>query len=267
MKPLVIVAIRSNINWLEMTKEKFFAQGRTPITKNIFMPKGKWLGKHWKYINIWNSLLKQDYFSVRSKLQNFSEKTHSNIKNLDIIIKGKDSIFNFIRKYKNDRWIMLPIDDDDFFNPIIANKVLETYDSHICDIISWQTVLFNVSTTKILRQTSVFPSNSYMISNRVSKKVSNDDLNEMISRHASLKKKMLEYNLNHFKIGNDLALYNRNPLGFSGTRGKKITKGAISKYFSNVKEELRSIDDGGYRWIRPYANGVQKILKGCFYDD
>lgn len=267
MKPIIIVAIRSNINWLEMTKEKFFAQGRTPITKNIFMPNGNWLNKHWKYINIWNSILKQDYFSVRNKLQNFAEKTHSNIKNLDIVIKGRDSIFNFIKKYKNDKWIILPIDDDDFFNPEIANRVLENYGSHVCDIMTWQTVMFNVSTTKLIKQTSVFPSNSYMISNRVSKKVPNDVLNEMISRHASIKKKMLIYNLNHFQIGDDLALYNKNPLSFSGTRGKKINTKSISNYFSSVRKELRSINDNGFKWVKPYANGIQKILKGCFYDD
>jgi hypothetical protein len=267
MKPIIIVAIRSNINWLEMDKKKFFAQGKTPITRNIFMPGGNWLNKHWKYIRIWNSVLKQNYFSVRNKLQKFAEKTHSNIKNLDIVIKGKDSIFNFIKKYKNDKWIILPIDDDDFFNPTIANKVIENYESHICDIMTWKTVMFNVSKTKLINHNGVFPSNSYMISNRVSKKVPNDVLNEMISRHASIKKKMLAYNLNHFEIGYDLALYNKSPVSFSGTRNKEINKDNISEYFSSVREELKSIDDNGFNWVRPYANGVQKILKGCFYDD
>jgi hypothetical protein len=267
MKPIIIVAIRSNVNWLEMNKKKFFAQGNTPITRNIFMPEGNWLLKHWKYIKLWDSILNEKYFHVRNKLQRFSEKTHSNIHNLDIVIKGKDSIFQFVKKYKNDRWIILPIDDDDFFHPVVVNKVLEAYESCKCDIVTWRTVLFEAANgnVKLVGQNSVFPSNSYMITNRVAKKVPNDVLNEMISIHAVVKKKSKEYSLKYSKLDSDLSLYSKSPVSFSGTRQKTIVRSAIHDYFASIRNSLiNEVQHDMFPWIKPYAKSVNCILQECF---
>jgi len=266
-KTLVIVAIRSNVQWLEMNKEKFFAQGDTPITRSIFMPQGKWLNKHWQYIKFWDQMLNSKYFVIRNRMQKLAEKSHAKIKNLDLVIKGKEAIFNFTRKYRNDSWIMLPVDDDDFFHPEVANKSLEAYNS--ADVINWNTTCFDTSKTigkrLVQMSNSILPSNGYAITDKVVKKLPPKITDEMISRHCTMLSFINKNSLTRKTILENLALYNKNPLSFSSTRKKTMKREVIQDYFSGVRKSLKEeVNNYPHDWVYPYVNQIKKVLTKCF---
>ena len=248
-----------------MDEEAFFSQGRGPINKDIFKPNSNWLFKHWVYIQFWDSLLKQKYFQTRHKLQKFAEKTHTQVKGVDLIIKGKQALFQFIKKYKNDEWIMLPTDDDDFFNPGLVDKVLGHFDA---DIIHWNTLCFDTTQPRLgmhveQMKNNIFPSNSYAITNKLSK-LPGPLLEEMISRHCIVRNYTQQFLLVHQHAKANLSIYNKNPLSFSSTRVKTMVKSKINNYFEAIGKSLQGDVECDFPWATPYLVKIKNILQECF---
>lgn len=265
-KPLVVIAIRSNVDWLEMSKEKFFAQGKGPINEDIFKKKDYWLSKHWDYIQIWNSYLKRDYFRTRHKMQKFAERTHNQIKGIDLIVKGKEAIFQFVKRYKSDNWIMLPTDDDDCFNPTVVDKVLE---NDKAEVVKWNTVCFDTTHPAygmrlMLMGNAIFPSNSYALTSKAAVKLPKLALEEMICRHCLVRHYSQAFLLKCKRIQDTLSLYNKNPLSFSATREKAMVPAKIHKYLDTVGKALAGPINYEYPWTAPYITGFRRILQDCY---
>lgn len=212
-------------------------------------------------------MLRVPYFETRHYLRLIAEKSHSNINGVDVIIKGKEAIFKFVQRYKNDKWIMFPTDDDDFYSPEIVDNVLEFsgYDFSGVDVVTWDTLSLN--TCGRLRICYGLPnrigSNAYAITNKVAKRVPNQ-VEEIIARHSAAGK----YKNCRHNTGGMWALYNCNISSLSSlTKEKDIIdlwdKEIMRAYFESTHQIVSKPFVHDVQWVADYGNEIFQVLRSC----
>lgn len=112
----VVLYVRTNIDWGGLTEETFLKQeqesnsvrGMTEDQKREFL----------RAIRLWNRTFALSYFAYRQRLKEIAELNWTRMQNLDLVVRRQDlfSVLDWLG-----HCIVLPVDDDDWFHPDVAN--------------------------------------------------------------------------------------------------------------------------------------------------
>jgi hypothetical protein len=100
----VIIFVRQNIDWANMTAEKFYMQSGKS-TANRIIKSGI------DILRLWEGLFRVSFFEFRAKMKDIAEKQNS--KTGCPIIRGEEEMME-IMEGDEDAYLV-PVDDDDFF--------------------------------------------------------------------------------------------------------------------------------------------------------
>ncbi len=120
----VVAFLRTNINWLDMTWEEFEALEERNDTARRVNHREKGLLSN--AIQIWNDLFGVSYFAIRHRLRLIAETTWAQILDLDVFIKSSTSD-SLLESF--DDFIVMPVDDDDWFHPRVAQVLRKHFTS------------------------------------------------------------------------------------------------------------------------------------------
>jgi len=120
-----VIYVRTNVDWSKMNFERFRNQPRevAPAGKSL-----DWLIGS-RLIADWNALFKLDYWTFRYKLQQIAMESLRAVKNTEIIV-GLKALKKELADPKP--CYIMPIDDDDWFCPELANKVAKATRGLVC---------------------------------------------------------------------------------------------------------------------------------------
>lgn len=112
----VVLHVRTNIDWATMTEEGFLRQEQPPGSACPMSAEQR--QALLRAIRLWDRTFRMSYFSYRQRLKEIAELSWTRIRNLDLILRrpGLSAILDIL-----DEYIVLPVDDDDWFHPDIAD--------------------------------------------------------------------------------------------------------------------------------------------------
>lgn len=147
-----------------------------------------------KFLNKWNNYFGLTFCQYRYGLQQIAESTLKNVKNVNYIVKGWQDLHNILAE--DDNYIILPIDDDDWFHPDAALYAIKN-DTHIC---YWNCGFYNLgierrSTIKMRNKCRVVCfSNGYAIDGKLFNSYSIKAFKRLCDRHMSVHKTIINPN-------------------------------------------------------------------------
>lgn len=128
----VVVYVRSDVDWESLNEENFFSQERrAPGISD------EYLQKFFVGIQLWNQLYDMSFFEYRRRLRDISAINFDRIVGLDAVVRSFETLQR-MRWSKEPTWV-LPIDDDDWYHPELANICREN-DPNIHHFLYWPTI-------------------------------------------------------------------------------------------------------------------------------
>lgn len=112
----VALHVRTNIDWGAMTEDGFLQQERLSTSTSVMSAEQR--QGFLTAIRLWNRTFSMSYFEYRQRLKEIAELSWTRIRNLDLVLRRPDlsAILDSL-----DEYIVLPVDDDDWFHPDIAD--------------------------------------------------------------------------------------------------------------------------------------------------
>ncbi|MFV0442077.1 MAG: class I SAM-dependent methyltransferase [Planctomycetaceae bacterium] len=112
----VVLYVRTNLDWETLTEESFLRQEECANSVRAMSADQKQTLLH--AIQLWNRTFGVSYFAYRQRLKEIAELNWTRIRNLDLVVRRQD-LFTVVEHL--DRFIVLPVDDDDWFHPDVAD--------------------------------------------------------------------------------------------------------------------------------------------------
>jgi len=144
----ILIVVRSNVDWKNMTMSKFLQQSTHPISE-------KSRNRYARYIEAWNDKFQISLFEFRHRIQKLSEYTWGNMEGVTAIIKDMDWAQQIIEN--TDNCFVLPTDDDDWFHP----KLISRIKNKKADNIRWKMAIHNAARPKLIVAKPGYHTNSY----------------------------------------------------------------------------------------------------------
>jgi len=181
--------VRSNIAWKYASMDDLTE--RTAAARPDVMASIKW----------WNANIATSYLDYRAAMQDLSERSWRNIRQLDAVIKQDMRYVQALTAIAGDDlpMVFLPTDDDDWFAPAISDMLAATYEANPdTDVISWNVGRVDHRTgisfgSESRRQ---FQTNGYAITDKGLQKLAAIDENlPMLAmrRHTAMKRVVQEF--------------------------------------------------------------------------
>jgi len=111
----VALHVRTNIDWRTMTEDRFLQQEQFSNSARGMSAEQK--AGFLQAIRIWNRTFAMSYFAYRQRLKEIAELSWTRVRNLDLIVRRPELVAMLDA---SDPYIVLPVDDDDWFHPEIA---------------------------------------------------------------------------------------------------------------------------------------------------
>lgn len=116
--PTVVLYVRTNVDWGSMTEETFLNQeSHHRAARPIPVSEKRQLLER---IRLWNRTFPVTYFQYRQRLKEIAEFNWSRLTDIDLVIRHPELISLLERL---DEFLVLPVDDDDWFHPQIARTL------------------------------------------------------------------------------------------------------------------------------------------------
>ena len=136
MDPIIAVFLRSDVSWGSLSEDSYLEQEKfnrsviriNPARKRELLTK----------IKFWNQTFSMSWFEYRQRIKNIAELNRSQIHNVDLVIRNRHQAALLERL---DNVIILPVDDDDWFSPEIADTLRKNA-SDMPDLFSWSDGVF-----------------------------------------------------------------------------------------------------------------------------
>jgi SAM-dependent methyltransferase len=132
----VVLYIRTNLDWGSLTEENFLRQEEYSNSARAMSADQK--QAFLKAIRLWNRTFSLSYFTYRQRLKEIAELSWTRIRDLDLIVRRQD-LFTVLDHL--DQFIVLPVDDDDWFHPDIANVLRQHWRDDV-DAFHWPDGLY-----------------------------------------------------------------------------------------------------------------------------
>lgn len=134
--PTVALYVRTNIDWRTMTEDRFWQQERFSNSARAMSEQQKMM--FLEAIRLWNRTFAMSYFAYRQRLKEIAELSWTRIRNLDLVLRRQD-LFTILDGVEH--YIVLPVDDDDWFHPEIADVLRQSWRPGI-DAFHWHDGLY-----------------------------------------------------------------------------------------------------------------------------
>jgi SAM-dependent methyltransferase len=132
----VVLHVRTNIDWRTMTEEAFLRQEDVSNSARAMSAEQK--ERFLAAIRLWNRTFGMSYFAYRQRLKEIAELSWTRIRNLDAIVR----VPNLMPALDAlERYIVLPVDDDDWFHPDVADVLRQHWRPNV-DAFHWPDVLY-----------------------------------------------------------------------------------------------------------------------------
>ena len=133
--PVAIYA-RTNVDWRTMSEERFMEQERYTRSAKAMRAEDR---EHFlRMIRLWNRTFGVSYFEYRQRLREIAELSWSRVRDLDLLVRQQD-LYELLEARQ--QYIVLPVDDDDWFHPDVANVVREHWRPEL-DVLHWPDGVF-----------------------------------------------------------------------------------------------------------------------------
>lgn len=132
----VVLYVRTNLDWGSLTEESFLHQEECSNSARAMSVDQK--QAFLKSIRLWNRTFGLSYFAYRQRLKEIAELSWTRIRNLDLVVRRQD-LFTVLDRL--DRYIVLPVDDDDWFHPDVADVLRQHWQPGI-DAFHWPDGLY-----------------------------------------------------------------------------------------------------------------------------
>ena len=132
----VVLYVRTNLDWGTLTEETFLRQEERANSVRAMSADQKQTLLN--AIQLWNRTFGVSYFAYRQRLKEIAELNWTRIRNLDLVVRRQDllTILEHV-----DRFIVLPVDDDDWFHPDVAD-ILRRHSRPDVDAFHWPDGLY-----------------------------------------------------------------------------------------------------------------------------
>lgn len=166
MDPLVVLYVRTNVAWWKMDATRYFTQD--PQRDGVRVLSAKQRPKLFRAVRVWNRTFRMPYWEYRHRLLEIAAKNWARLGGVDLIVKGGRA-FDILNRL--DRFLVVPVDDDDWFHPKMAEILRERYDP-AWHAFRWTDAYYQTAPRgrqaggpQLVprRQTADFPTNGYAI--------------------------------------------------------------------------------------------------------
>jgi hypothetical protein len=132
----IVLYVRTNVDWGSMTEENFLRQEQFSNSVRALSDAQK--EGFLQAIRLWNRTFGMSYFAYRQRLKEIAELNWTRVRNLDLVVRRPDLITILDGL---DRYVVLPVDDDDWFHPDVANVLRRRWQPDI-DAFHWPDGLY-----------------------------------------------------------------------------------------------------------------------------
>ena len=132
----IVLHVRTNVDWGSLTEENYLRQEQFSNSVRALSDEQK--EGFLRAIRLWNRTFGMSYFVYRQRLKEIAELNWARVRNLDLVVRRPDliSILDGL-----DRYVVLPVDDDDWFHPDVADILRSRWRADI-DAFHWPDGLY-----------------------------------------------------------------------------------------------------------------------------
>ena len=242
----LIVCIRHTTDWSKMTEKDL-------VHPDLWMPEG--VSVH-DGMTLWKKITDADFFSVRFQLKRMALNNWCHLNNLGMIV---DLTYidanNFVDQLNTiyDDYLILPTDDDDWFNPEIYSVLIHHLRQNHC--IRWSSARYDCVKrgSVFFKDNKLYPeSNSYCITKSGISLMDALDRDIFLKNHLKLNDLEKKYDLKSVFLSDKLSLYNYHHASISylmlSYRNRSLLKKTIWGY-NNCP-----VVGGDLLWAQPFLN-------------
>ncbi len=172
MKTEVILFVRDNIDWRNMTVDKLKEQKLRASPRQL------------ERIAEWNETKNISYFEYRRQLTNIAAQSWAQVEQVSAIIKADYKLLRRLLKgaaNPSKDYRVLITDDDDWFAPHVADMLLSRSDF---EILSWPEIRYSTIRKRCEKGRRSFGSTNYAVSSSGYTSVTQEDRHHLIRTHA-----------------------------------------------------------------------------------
>jgi hypothetical protein len=182
----IIIVVRRTADYKSMTKDKFLKQKKW---------KDHTLQRMYEVISLWDETFKIKYFEFRYQLKSIAASNWISIPNLDNIVTNSKMLTRILSGL-TDNYILLFVDDDDWFNPSISSILTKNERLNSFDAYNWPLQYFMTCRKNTVEKNTVekkplfyindnnrFYTNNYAITKKGYKKLNKEEIDILTSKY------------------------------------------------------------------------------------